>query len=1568
MRKTILVFSLVAILLFSLTVLNPLTGVWGAKVIHKNVTATPSAQASSRSLTELLNPDGTPNLSSGVQGSFNTNGYRMELTPSGAPRFIAQACGTPSSEGWDTQFSSNFITGDSFGSFSNSTPGDVRAIAVSGNDVYIGGSFTAIGNVKANKIAKWNGNTWSAIGSNGGNGVGGSSFSSVNAIAVSGSDVYVGGSFGQANIGGTVVGTSNIAKWNGSVWSALTGGTGNGVNSIVYTIAVSGSDVFVGGSFTQANVGGTVVSTSAIAKWNGGTWSALGSNGGTGLGNTGTAFVFAIAIVGSDVYAGGSFTTANIGGATVAVNNIAKWNGTTWSALGNAGGNGVGGTVNAIAVGGSNVYVGGSFTQTNIGGALVPANSIAQWDGSNWMPVGSGFDGQVTSIAVNGNDIFVGGYRAQTIVSNQVYLNILKKWDGSNWTAISNETNVSLSQSKITGIATGTAGVFVIGSFSPDNFSGTVAPSNWVAKIESDKLNLVQTNGNGLGLDGVVYAIAVKGTDIYVGGSFTTIGNIRANRVAKWDGSGWSALGTNDSNYSNGLDGVVYSIAVSGDDVYFGGVFSKAFNGSQIVQTSNIVKWNNGNWQTLGKGLFGSISAVNAIAVSGTSVYAGGRFEQDGFTALRNIAKWNGSVWTALGNGGGSGVDSDVLAIAVTGTDVYVGGRFLNANIGGTLVPVNKIAKWNGSSWSALGSNGGNGISTSSLDIVTAIAINGNDIFIGGIFRSVNGGGTTITAQSLARWDGNKWNAVGTGLIGRANSIINNYTRAGFGIGTPFGMVTSISVRGSDIYVGGGFTSIGGVAANNFAKWNGSEWSAVGAGSNNGVNGLVNASTFIANDIYIGGEFNYAGGTLSTYFGRYRAATATTTTLNSPQVTPVYGQSATFVATITSGSNPVTSGCVTLKEGTTILAANVPLDTAGKATFVTSQLGAGAHALTAEFNGSGVFGTSSSNTNINVQKATLTLQAIDSSKVYGAQLPPLSSELKGFVNGENSSVLTGVPGIPTTTATENSAVGNYPIIPTLGTLASANYDFSLVNGTLTVTKANSSITLSSSLNPAIIGQSVTLTAIVLPATATGNVDFLINGTLLGTALVNNGTATISKADLPAGNFSLQAIYKGDTNLFDSRSAELLQTVKNTPTGTNVTVQFDNVDVTFANVSQGGETTITPISPESAGTLPQSFRLTDGAQAWEITTTSVFSGSITLTFNVIGVSDENVFARLRVLHGESGNLVDRTILEPDTPAPNFESKKISARVNSLSPFVLALASDSTNPAVSDQRAGSVLVFPYYSSKRSANSNTRISITNLSGKESNAANPNYAYVHLFFIDGASCQQANFTICLTPNGSIIFTTLDVDPETTGWLLAVAVDANGNPLQNNVLIGNAFIKDGEYVGNYGAEAFWANSANVATITDNKATLKFDGIGYDLVPQGLATEIQSPKNASGQKIVTVGLSGDLVDGQLEGAGQNGGGAVYNPEMRGAPFGSFEKFLSGRCQAVATVSESNPRVPFTLGGLIPNGQSGVIRFNIGAGVGIIMTPRTSKWSGIRSLHKVLVKMSTITIPIVMPTC
>lgn len=203
--------------------------------------------------------------------------------------------------------------------------------------------------------------------------------------------------------------------------------------------------------------------------------------------------------------------------------------------------------------------------------------------------------------------------------------------------------------------------------------------------------------------------------------------------------------------------------------------------------------------------------------------------------------------------------------------------------------------------------------------------------------------------------------------------------------------------------------------------------------------------------------------------------------------------------------------------------------------------------------------------------------------------------------------------------------------------------------------------------------------------------------------------------------------------------------------------------------------------------------------------------------------------------------------------------------------------------------------------------------------------------------------------------------------FLIAVAVNSNsGNLVNQNSLIGDAFVWEGRYVGNYGAEAFQAYG-NPGI--NNNEVINFGNTtnGYDYAPTRFAFSIQSPLDAPGQRVVTASISGDLSTASLSGAAQVGVGSVYNGNER--PFGSFVGFQVGTCQAIGCITPSVPRVPFTLAKLIPPEQVGTMTIPTGPAVGLFMTPTgNNKWSGIRGLHKTRVNTASLAIPMFIPAC
>lgn len=250
---------------------------------------------------------------------------------------------------------------------------DVQDVAMDSNDVYVVGYFSikpelpdGTTNV-SHHIARWTGTNWLGVGPEGVTDVRGYSLAAPYAVAVGKSgEVYVGGQFFMATPSGVA---SNIVKWDGKNWSTLglgiSGCTGFACKPVVHamTVADDGS-LYAVGNF--GFVGG--VAANNVARWDGTNWSALA--GITGNGTDGQAF--AVAARGTEVFVGGNFGIA--GG--FPARSIARWNGQFWSQLGPGPTNGVAGDVLSLAVDNTGLYVSGDFTSA--GGS--PAAGISKWE------------------------------------------------------------------------------------------------------------------------------------------------------------------------------------------------------------------------------------------------------------------------------------------------------------------------------------------------------------------------------------------------------------------------------------------------------------------------------------------------------------------------------------------------------------------------------------------------------------------------------------------------------------------------------------------------------------------------------------------------------------------------------------------------------------------------------------------------------------------------------------------------------------------------------------------------------------------------------------------------------------------------------------------------------------------------------------------------------------------------------------------------------------------------------------------------------------------------------------
>ena len=570
-----------------------------------------------------------------------------------------------------------------------------------------------------------------------------------------------------------------------------------GVDEDIYALVIDPSgNLYTGGEFTVA---GEVV-VNHVARWDGSTWSALGS------GMNGNVYALEVDNAGN-LYVGGRFDTAG----DIVVNGIAKWDGNEWSALGG----GVNGYVNSLAVDDSGtMYAGGRFDTA--GG--VSANNIARWDGNTWSALGSGTNSSVFALVQdNAGNLYAGG-GFNTIGGTAA--NAIAKWDGSVWSALGNGMNWDVKAI----VFDNSGNLYAGGTF---DTAGSIA-ANCIAKWDGDAWSALGSGINNPFDVGGVWGLAFDGEgNLYAGGCFDTAGNTAARNIARWDGTTWNALGSGVSGTENYYYQInAFSLDSSGN-LYAGGLFTIAGG----TAANNIAKWNGTAWSALGSGTNYNVHAF--ASDSSGNLYAGGEFTTIGGIAANCIAKWDGSTWSALGSGmGGILYQPDVYALALDNNgNLYAGGEFTTADG----AAANHIAKWDGFAWSALGS-GMNGR-------VKALVIDDdNNLYAGGKFDMAGG----VSANNIARWDGNTWSAMGSGMNNSVSALATNSS--------------------GNLYAGGSFIAADGAEANHIAKWNGYTWGAMGSGMNNSVTALV-----IDNDdnLYAGGDFDTAGGTSACHIAKW---------------------------------------------------------------------------------------------------------------------------------------------------------------------------------------------------------------------------------------------------------------------------------------------------------------------------------------------------------------------------------------------------------------------------------------------------------------------------------------------------------------------------------------------------------------------------------------------------------------------------------------------------------------------------------------------------------------------------
>jgi len=630
----------------------------------------------------------------------------------------------------------------------------------------------------------------------------------------------------------------------------------------------------------------------------------------------------------------------------------------------------------------------------------------------------------------------------------------------------------------------------------------------------------------GSGANDIVYAVSpdISNTGVYFAESFANATGGK-NFIRYWNGSTIANLNANA--YVNGY---IYAIAVSGTNIYIGGSFTTA---KGVAGFNGIACWStvSNTWSSLGTGVAGSNASIYALTVDPASnkLYAGGEFLTVNGTTANNIAAWDisSSAWAALnpGTAGVSGLPAGsapgtkagVYALTMCGTSLYAGGRFTSVN-GATTA--NNIASWNGTAWSTLSGGGQTGVSNTTVvnpanvasavwdAPVMALTSDGKSVYVGGDFNKVN---NATGCNNIAAWNtlSSTWSTMGAGMTwpGSGNTATDN----------TFGdqaNVYALTMYGSNVIAGGDFMKAGTVGGANtslfVAQWNGTAWSALSTTCGGATESDVFCLTTSNGMLYAGGQFPQDVPNTPAnmwYIAEYSGAGPTISINIVPTNTICAGNS-----TVINATGAATS--YTWSPSTTLSCTNCASPTASPTTTTTYSV-------------TGIFGGCLATKTITVYvnpKPTLTLTPTTSTLCGTSGTTTITAAgatTYTWASAATLSASTGtiVTATPTTTtsytvnATDNNGCTNNKTVtitvaplPTLTLTASSSSICIGSNTTLTATGASTYTWSPSASLSSPNGSPVT-------ATPTTTTNYTVNATSAA-GCVNNQTITITVNSLP----------------------------------------------------------------------------------------------------------------------------------------------------------------------------------------------------------------------------------------------------------------------------------------------------------------------------------------------------------------------------------------------------------------------------------------------------------------------
>jgi len=317
-----------------------------------------------------------------------------------------------------------------------------------------------------------------------------------------------------------------------------------------------------------------------------------------------------------------------------------------------------------------------------------------------WSSLGEGMNGEVNALAIYNGNIYAGGYFSS---AGGINTNNIAVWNGSIWQSVLNGVNDT-----VHALVVYNNELIVGGNFSSAN---GVPNTNNIAKWNGSYWSAL-----GNGINGEVRSLIVYNNELIAGGKFNNVGE----NIAKWNGSTWSQLGS-------GVDKHVLALTIYNNELIAAGRFDIAGG----LSVSKIAKWNGITWSGLSNSIFNE--RIHAVSVYNDSLIAGGIFTEAMGVNAKYLAKFNGTTWEKIGNG----VEDRIFAIIPYKSNLIIGGQLKFAyNLSNDSVYVNRVARWNGSTWSGLTTGMNSKVKAFAISVDTSLIAGGEFTTAGGRYAN----------------------------------------------------------------------------------------------------------------------------------------------------------------------------------------------------------------------------------------------------------------------------------------------------------------------------------------------------------------------------------------------------------------------------------------------------------------------------------------------------------------------------------------------------------------------------------------------------------------------------------------------------------------------------------------------------------------------------------------------------------------------------------------------------------------------------------------------------------------